>query len=315
MNLLKQSMAASAGVWTAAALVVAPVVTSVTYPAQAGEVAVPSQEDSQEPSQQGAALKGLLRPLRLQSDKQPEDMPQGPKAGHATDRHELEELYRPRLSQSDLDAREKAFGEITIEASLRPAARAALESISTDLGNPDLAFTARLALREVDGRARAAARGLFRPQGQAFSVDPFEAMQQRMEEMLQRDPFIHDFFAGDPFAADPFFSRGGNSLFRRRPGVLGSRGAAAVDPFDAMRKRTEEIRKQIEELHVSNSPAPRGGARALSSSSSMSVQATSDGVRVEITEQGPGGPTTRIYEAPSMDALLEANPELKGRVR
>ncbi|MGK0480838.1 MAG: hypothetical protein ACJAQ3_000806, partial [Planctomycetota bacterium] len=52
-----------------------------------------------------------------------------------------------------------------------------------------------------------------------------------------------------------------------------------------------------------------------SSSSSMSVQATSDGVRVEITEQGPGGPTTRIYEAPSMDALLEANPELKGRVR
>jgi hypothetical protein len=119
MNLLKQSMAASAGVWTAAALVVAPVVTSVTYPAQAGEVAVPSQEDSQEPSQQGAALKGLLRPLRLQSDKQPEDMPQGPKAGHATDRHELEELYRPRLSQSDLDAREKAFGEITLEARLR----------------------------------------------------------------------------------------------------------------------------------------------------------------------------------------------------
>jgi len=35
-------------------------------------------------------------------------------------------------------------------------------------------------------------------------------------------------------------------------------------------------------------------------------------VRLEVTEDGPDGRTTRTYEAPTLEELYAAHPELKG---
>lgn len=45
---------------------------------------------------------------------------------------------------------------------------------------------------------------------------------------------------------------------------------------------------------------------------SVRVTRLPDGVRLMITEQGPSGPETRNYEGPSMEALREQHPELRG---
>ncbi|QDV09958.1 hypothetical protein Poly30_55190 [Planctomycetes bacterium Poly30] len=252
------------------------------------------------------------------------------------DRHELEESFRLRLRRSDLDQREAAFDEITAQAMEEPLARAALQAIASDGGDPDLAFTARLALREIDrggaGRSFTPGNPLRVPgvRGGFTQVDPLEAMQQRMEDMLENDPFMQDFFAGDPF-----FGRGGSGFFRRGPSLFGSNrgqdlnGAQATDPFEEMRQRVERMRQQFEDLQggaLRPGSSPRGSqplapgavpapSSVFSSSSSMSIEQTPDGVRVEITEDDGTGPNQRVYEAPTMEALLEANPELKGRVR
>jgi len=60
--------------------------------------------------------------------------------------------WEDRLATQDLDAREKSFADLVEEATANDAAREALRAWSTDTGRPDLAWTARLALREVERR-------------------------------------------------------------------------------------------------------------------------------------------------------------------
>src|SRR5688572_13676480 len=64
---------------------------------------------------------------------------------------EVEDLegWRKRLSAEDLDERERAFDELVAAAQRQPALQQALEEWSRDAADPDLAWSARLALREM----------------------------------------------------------------------------------------------------------------------------------------------------------------------
>lgn len=228
------------------------------------------------------------------------------------DAREIELDLRTRLVARDLDARMSAFDDAVERAATSAAAREALEEIAADTMEPDLAFTARLALREVDAADRhsAAPQGV-RPRSPHAALDPFEAMREEIERAFGGDPFGADFFSSDPFLGR---RRSGASPFGRPP-----LGLAPLhdDPFERIQKEVERIEAQLDAMR--NGPGqpgnPAPGAQSFRSSSSMSVSMTPDGIRVEITEDDGSGPETKIYEAESKEALLEAHPELKNRLR
>lgn len=272
------------------------------------------------------SLDGLLRPSPGGVDEEP-----GPARSGAVplarpkdldDPFLLEESYRSRLLSDDLDLREKAFDEIAREAATGGAAQAALEAISQDLADPDLAFTARLALREARRDRGSSLQTFASPwsRGGFNGVHPMEALQQRMQEMIDNDPFVRDFMSSDPFSQDPFFRMGPSSPFRKRPSLFGNGGSG--DPFQELEERIQAWRDEMNGGRARGggsqalpAPSPNASQRMSTRSSSMSMESTPDGVRVEITEDDGSGPSTKVYEAPSIKLLLEAHPELKGRIR
>ena len=60
-----------------------------------------------------------------------------------------EEKWRGRLNDPDLDARERTYAQVVKRARLDPFARAFLEKLALDTRDRELAWTARLALREL----------------------------------------------------------------------------------------------------------------------------------------------------------------------
>lgn len=201
---------------------------------------------------------------------------------------------RTELTQLDLDARMECFDELREAAARDRDARRAMETISKDGADPDLAFLARLALREP---ARAAGR----------SGSPFA---RRPRTLTPRGGVSIDPFGGSSifeiFENDPFF----------RGGIGG--GLRGGDPFEDMRRQFEEMRRQHEDMRKrvlgGASPFGPGTGRSIGSSS-MSFEMTPDGVKVTITEDDGSGPVEKVYEAPSKEALLEAHPELRERIR
>lgn len=91
-------------------------------------------------------------------------------------------------------------------------------------------------------------------------------------------------------------------------------GGGAARMIEEMRAQMDEMRRRIEEMS--------GGLEldllnriSKSQQSSTSVQVGPDGVRVEVSETGEDGePVKRVYEAESMEALLETHPELGDRI-
>ena len=94
------------------------------------------------------------------------------------------------------------------------------------------------------------------------------------------DPFGFDPFGFDPFGLDP----GGRDLFRDLEDRLGS----FLDQT--------------------------GSSSGHQSSESFRMESGPDGVKVEVREREGDDQTTRTYEAESLEALLEAHPELRGRL-
>ncbi|MEM1452729.1 MAG: hypothetical protein AAGI22_26735 [Planctomycetota bacterium] len=265
-------------VGTAGALVALAAVT----PAQEGVAVDPAQESVRLP---------VETPLRPFAD---------PDAGALDGDADLEFELRQRLALRDLDAREEAFDDASRRAAREPAARAALQRIADDDAEPDLAFVARLALREADrlaswGRAGSGFGGQGLP---SRPDDPFDAMRQRLESMFGSDPFVDDFFSQDPFFSRPFRGRG--PLLRRDPFFSG-------DPFEDMQRRVDEMRQSMEE-------ALGSGQGISGSSSSLRVETTPDGVRVETVEDDGSGPQRKVYEAESLEVLLQLHPELSDRI-
>lgn len=195
------------------------------------------------------------------------------------------------FGEPNLALREQHFEAIVARAAVEPAVRGALEALAGDT-NSELAWSARLALREVRATSGAAAR--------AGALDPFS----QLERMFGTDPF------GDPFFTHPFGALGRSPFAPPQPGGVGPDS----DPFERMRSGL----RRLEELVVPPSnggiapgatPTPRTGTHFQGRSESLSV--TPDGVRLEVEEDGPDGRTSRTYEARTLEELYTAHPELR----
>ncbi|GEM_PF-2003181 len=119
----------------------------------------------------------------------------------------------------------------------------------------------------------------------------------------------------------------------RREKVRGRRGwrrGELDERISELETRLEEMRREIEESFpgMRGFPFPKirfprmprftvpGGNGISGEERSMKVEIGPRGVRVEIREKDPGGKTRRkVYEAEDMDSLLEAHPELRGKIR
>ncbi|MSR62686.1 MAG: PDZ domain-containing protein [Planctomycetes bacterium] len=91
--------------------------------------------------------------------------------------------WRERLGTPDLEQRERNLDVLLKRAQLDPAARAFLEELARDPQAGELAWTARLALREL-GRARFPLQGLL---SGPDSLGMAERMQQMMQEFMSQD--------------------------------------------------------------------------------------------------------------------------------
>lgn len=98
--------------------------------------------------------------------------------------------WQERLQEKDLDQRERNLAAIVKRASLDPVARAFLEERARDPQGGELAWTARLALREL-GRSSFSLEGYSAsPLTSPLASDPFAAiqhMQQVVKEMFTQD--------------------------------------------------------------------------------------------------------------------------------
>lgn len=293
---------------------IAPITHSLAALALLGGAAVYGQDATESPQRMESAAErtdSSAIPLRPFLDG-------GPAAGTPIDvKQDRETSYRERLSVRDLDARTAAFDDIAAQAARDADARRALQSISEDTTDTELAFTARLALRESDrigtwGRAGTAFGG----QGLQTPTDPFDALRHQMDFVFGQDPFLNDFFANDPFRS---------KVFNGKHGVFGPDPFAGQNPVEEMQKRIQRMQANADALRKRagtgqplkpNTGSPLGqNFGGLTSSSSMSIQMTNEGIRVELIEDDGTGPTTKTYEAPSKEALLKAHPELKDRLR
>ena len=161
--------------------------------------------------------------------------------------------WRARLELDDLDERERAFEDLTRRAGIDLEARAFLEELARTGSEPELAWTARLALREVNAKGSSS----WRPRGVGAS---FLEMDQRLEQMLEqfmaeaRDPALFTNPRGR-FRMVPFGSQGGTSSTSRQVEVRTSeegtllRVTEDVDGEQTTREYSGESLEDIYEAH------------------------------------------------------------------
>ncbi|MBL8862368.1 MAG: PDZ domain-containing protein [Planctomycetes bacterium] len=130
-----------------------------------------------------------------------------------------------RLSAPDLDARERAFAELVEEAVANDAARAALKAWARETGRADLAWTARLALREVERRPGTHLRAL-----KSFGGGAFGDLRGRFEELERQFGGLDSLF-GD-------LQRDLDRMFQAQPDP-------AAPPAQGGLRRSESFRLQV----------------------------------------------------------------------
>ena len=161
---------------------------------------------------------------------------------------ERAEKWRERLLDPDLDRREQHFERLIEAVRRNPDLRGPVEAWAADAARPELAWTARLALREL---ARQPAWG--------FRIGPLS----------------RGFGPTHPWFSDPLGGSGGSG---RPPGWPGPEDTAA------------------------------------SSSESFSLSLGPGGARLEVTREVDGQSVTETFEEESLEALLEAHPELREKM-
>lgn len=189
--------------------------------------------------------------------------------------------WAARLEDPDLDRRLSAFDELARSARRDAAAREAIAAWATDPTRGELAWTARLLERELEG-----ARGIGRPFGAPRPGVP-------------RDPWEELF--GEDGGPTPF-GRGFRDLHMH-----------FGDPFADLEARLRELERSFARPPQQPS-APFGGAPAppavRSSGRSVAVEVGPDGVNVRIRTGEDGQERVEEYRARSVEELLEQHPEL-----
>lgn len=184
------------------------------------------------------------------------------------------EAWQAELTDPSLERREASYERLLVAAARDPQARAALEDWASDEARPDLAWTARLALRELDR----APRGGRQRSGSAAPPSAGRFFAPRAPGRAFAQPI-------DPFG-DAF---GGFD-------------------FGAFEDRLHEL---LSEPSFGLQWAPGDGTTR---GESFQLEQGPDGVRVEIGTDVDGRRETRTYEGESLEKLLEANPELRDRI-
>lgn len=109
--------------------------------------------------------------------------------------------WEEKLATRDLDERERAFAALVDLAVADDAAREALRAWSTDAGRPDLAWSARLALREVERRPGTHLRAL-----KSFGGGAMDDLRGRFDELEQRFGGLDSMFGDLQRDLDRMFS-------------------------------------------------------------------------------------------------------------
>lgn len=170
------------------------------------------------------------------------------------------DTWRVRLADADLSLREQHFERLIEAARGDPKLQAALAEWAADSANGELAWTARLALREL-------ASGPYSWLGLRGTAHPYFAL-----------PFDFD----SPFDAERW-----------------------LDELDSSWRRFDPS---------ATIPAPQAPGSGQSSAESFSLRLAPDGVKVEVQRNVDGKEEVQTYEAESLEQLLEAHPELRGKL-
>lgn len=197
--------------------------------------------------------------------------------------------WRERLLDPDLDRREASFEELLALAGGSSEVREVLERWSRDEFETELAWSARLLLRELrEHRELQLAPGIRPLPGTTLSPfgsgpggragDPLEQLESRMRQLESE---LDRMFGQDRWPA---------------PGG---------DPLELFRS-----------LPRGNDKSDGGGlpGQLERRGHSFRMQAGPDGVRVEIEVEENGELQQRTYEAGSLEELLESHPELRERI-
>ncbi|MCY2961794.1 MAG: PDZ domain-containing protein [Planctomycetota bacterium] len=139
--------------------------------------------------------------------------------------------WESKLAARDLDERERAYAALVDLAVQDDAAREAVRAWSTDSARPDLAWTARLALREVERRPGTHLRAL-----KNFGGGAMDDLRGRFDELEKR-------FGG----LDSMFGDLQRDLDRMFPGQGPQGGAPApgVSPHGTSRSESQSFRMQV----------------------------------------------------------------------
>ncbi len=201
-----------------------------------------------------------------------------PQGGQSPEFAAEQEQWRARLVSDDLELRERGFDDLVDRARSDDRLRLMLQEWSVDTSSPDLAWTARLALRQLDCLGPSFQRTVPGFGAAPFGGNPLGGDLFREMERLFGDPSRF----GGPHGEWPFGSEWRQSIDRFLQGV--GPGSLSI---------------------------PRAGSSGTAQSKSYQLEVGPDGVRCEVRDCVDGREETRTYEADTYEQLLEANPELR----
>jgi hypothetical protein len=183
--------------------------------------------------------------------------PHDPQASDAQSGKELHPaVWIERLSAPDLEQREKNFGNLVRRAQNDQAARAFLEELSRDANRPELAWTARLALREL---ARRPSPFDWVPEGPGME----DSMQRMLEDVMGH------------FPAQPLVLRGLPGAGRSVQVQQGPEGAKVVitETIEGQETKREFAGRDLQEILEQNPE--------LAQEINLSVDGAADGFRLQ----------------------------------
>lgn len=230
--------------------------------------------------------------LALAASGRPAAAQRGTRAGHELTLIQPGEgaaaRWRQRLTQPDMEAREEAFGQLVVAARRSPTLALALETWAADRSAPELAWTSRLALRELE-LADASGPGLQVHWLSTAHVTPLspEVLQILHQQQLARAP--------RPTGASP----------EARGNPLRSLSVPGQGPFGEA--------SGLSLLGPREFVLPVGGPR-LRRLYTYELEVQSEGVSLTVREKSSRGVEERVYGSATLELLLEEHPELRDTV-
>lgn len=200
--------------------------------------------------------------------------------------------WRERLTANDMDAREVAYTELLLAARRDTSLAMALEVWSLDSSAPELAWTARLALRELERGANApqVLRLRWIARGQVAPLSPDSLSIMRMQQQSRTGQLEHE----APLLADHPLRE-------------------AVVPQEAPFGEGSALSLLAPRgFELPNSAPVRPLQRRILHTYKLEVQP--EGVSLTITESSASGQTQKVYASQDLAALVSEYPALRDEV-